>query len=58
MRLFAVLILAVTLSGCHFIGHYPPGHGKHYPPGHGKKVLKPVPPGHGGIPPGQMKKRY
>lgn len=40
-------VAAGLLSGCHFAGHLPPGQVK--------KVVNP-PPGHGGVPPGQMKK--
>jgi hypothetical protein len=49
-----VLILAVSSilvagvsSGCHYAGHLPPGQVK--------QVIDP-PPGHGGVPPGQLKK--
>lgn len=46
----AALVLtasAFALSACHVAGHLPPGQVKH--------VLSP-PPGHGGTPPGHMKK--
>jgi hypothetical protein len=39
---------AVLLAGCHFAGHFPPGQVK--------QIVDP-PPGHGGIPPGQLKKQ-
>ena len=50
-----VTVLALTgllisgLSACHVAGHAPPGQVK--------KVVNP-PPGHGGVPPGQLKKKH
>jgi hypothetical protein len=41
------LLVAGTLSACHFAGHLPPGQVK--------QIVNP-PPGHGGVPPGQLKK--
>lgn len=41
------LLLGGLVGGCHFAGHVPPGQVT--------KVVAP-PPGHGGIPPGQLKK--
>jgi hypothetical protein len=41
------LLTAGLLAGCHVAGHAPPGQVK--------KVVNP-PPGHGGVPPGQLKK--
>lgn len=45
----ALVALTLPLSACHVVGHMPPGQVKH--------VVNP-PPGHGGVPPGQAKKRY
>ena len=42
-------LMILGLSSCHVAGHAPPGQVK--------KVVNP-PPGHGGVPPGQMKKQY
>jgi hypothetical protein len=51
IRAFQYLILgvatAVLLTGCHFAGHLPPGQVK--------QVIDPAP-GHGVVPPGQLKK--
>jgi hypothetical protein len=41
------IILVSAAGGCHELGHLPPGQVK--------QVIDP-PPGHGGIPPGQLKK--
>jgi hypothetical protein len=41
------LLMMSALSACHTVGYMPPGQVK--------KVVNP-PPGHGGIPPGQLKK--
>jgi len=41
------LVMLSALGACHFAGHVPPGQVKH--------IVNP-PPGHGGIPPGQLKK--
>lgn len=45
--LAAAIISVAAFSGCHELGPLPPGQMK--------QVLDP-PPGHGGIPPGQLKK--
>jgi hypothetical protein len=44
----AGIIFAGLLAGCHVAGHLPPGQVK--------QVIDP-PPGHGGVPPGQLKKK-
>ncbi len=46
-RILVLLTLALPLAACHVSGHLPPGQLK--------KVFVP-PPGHGGIPPGQLYK--
>jgi hypothetical protein len=43
----AAVLVMFGLSACHYVGHAPPGQMT--------KVVNP-PPGHGGIPPGQLKK--
>ncbi len=46
-RILVLLTLALPLAACHVSGHLPPGQLK--------KTFAP-PPGHGGIPPGQLNK--
>ena len=43
----ATLFLGNMVAACHTVNHLPPGQVK--------KIVNP-PPGHGGVPPGQMKK--
>jgi hypothetical protein len=46
-RVILATVVVGILGGCHVATHVPPGQVK--------KIVNP-PPGHGGIPPGQMKK--
>ena len=52
LRRFAVLIVLLVfsapLAACHMVAHVPPGQAK--------KAFA-SPPGHGGVPPGQMKSK-
>ncbi len=48
LRIAAAALALTALAGCHVVGHAPPGQVK--------QVIDP-PPGKGGVPPGQAKKR-